>query len=201
MKRIVKLLIMNVIFVFIMGTYQLAYEGDRLVDIPVPPNSSGYADFTSEEGEQKAKEYEQNKDKNQDRAESHIGKSSDNYLKNLKIEGYSLEPQFNSHVYNYKLYIENRTKKLNLNIMAEVSNEKAKIEGAGNIEIKPEQDLININVIAEDGNLKVYTIRIEKGKNRQKEINDSIIVILGIIIIVVSGVGINKIYRKKSKKS
>ena len=44
------------IFVLAMGTYQLAYEGDRLVDIPVPPNSSGHADFTSE--------YEENKEKN-----------------------------------------------------------------------------------------------------------------------------------------
>ena len=59
-----KLILLNMIFVLAMGTYQLAYEGDRLVDIPVPPNSSGHADFTSEEGEQQAKEYEENKEKN-----------------------------------------------------------------------------------------------------------------------------------------
>lgn len=77
MKKAIKLIIMNVIFVWAMGGCQLAYESDRLVDIPVPPNSSGYADFTSEEGEQKAKEYEQNKEKNQETKQETTEKEKD----------------------------------------------------------------------------------------------------------------------------
>lgn len=76
---------LNVIFVCTMGTYQLAYEGDRLVDIPVPPNSSGYADFTSEEGEQQAKEYEQEEEKKleekQDKMENSIRKEEEEQTK------------------------------------------------------------------------------------------------------------------------
>lgn len=34
---------------------------ERLVDIPVPPNSSGYADFTEEEAAEQAKRYEKSK--------------------------------------------------------------------------------------------------------------------------------------------
>lgn len=115
MKRMLKLVILNMIFVFAMGTYQLAYEGDRLVDIPVPPNSSGYADFTSEEGEQQAKEYEQNKVGNQEK------NISENYI--------------------------------------------------------------------------------EKEDKQSKTINRNLVIIVVIIIIVGAGVGINKIYHKKSKKS
>ncbi len=115
MKRMLKLVILNMIFVFAMGTYQLAYEEDRLVDIPVPPNSSGYADFTSEEGEEQAKQYEQNKVENQEKniTENYIGKED----------------------------------------------------------------------------------------KQSKTINKNLVIIVVIIIIVGAGVGINKIYHKKSKKS
>ena len=115
MKKIIKLIIMNVIFVWAMGGCQFAYESDRLVDIPVPPNSSGYADFTSEEGEEQAKQYEQNKVENQEKniTENYIGKED----------------------------------------------------------------------------------------KQSKTINKNLVIIVVIIIIVGAGVGINKIYHKKSKKS
>ena len=91
MKRIVKLIIINVIFIGTIGSCQLAYESDRLIDIPVPPNSSGYADFTSEEAEQKAKEYEQNKEKNQEANQEEIQKIGQDSAESKKEERKSKE--------------------------------------------------------------------------------------------------------------
>lgn len=198
-KKILKLIIMNVAFVMVMGTSNFAYE-ERLVDIPVPPNSSGYADFTSEEAEQRAKEYEQNKET----AEDYIAKSGDNYLKSLKVEGYELAPEFNSQESEYKLYIKNKNNTNTIiNIIAEANDEKARIEGAGSVDIKPDQEVITINVIAENGNLRVYVIRIEDEINKPNGIHDaSTLVALGTAVIILGIVGgITIKNHKKSKKS
>ena len=91
------ILIINLIFF----TNIVFAESDRIVDIPVPPDSSGYTDFTEEEAKQKAEEYEKNKS-NLLTAEDYVNKSSNNYLKSLEVEGYKLEPKFNRQ--NSNLY-------------------------------------------------------------------------------------------------
>ena len=103
-------------------------ETGRLVDIPVPPNSAGYADFTEEEAAEKAEEYEDSK--NNITAESLVGKSGNYYLKSLNIDGYNLNPEFNRQNSNYTIY----TKDDSINtfyVTAEPDNENAKVEGLG----------------------------------------------------------------------
>ena len=170
MKRVLKVIACVVTFMFIFGINNLVYGVGRFVDIPVPPESSGHTDITSEEAEQQEKEYEENQENTNITAEEYVEKSSNNYLKKLEVEGYKFEPEFNSQVDNYIIYVKDKSKVNKANVMAEADDAKAKIEGVGEVEIK--NNLININVIAENGNLKVYTIRIENQDDKGKQEED-----------------------------
>ena len=181
------ILIINLIF-FINIVFA---ESDRIVDIPVPPDSSGYTDFTEEEAKQKAEEYEKNKS-NLLTAEDYVNKSSNNYLKSLEVEGYKLEPKFNRQNSNYTIYTKSNTSKLK--IKAEADDEKAKVEGIGEIEINQSENSINVHVTAENGDLKVYTITIDREKN-MNIINKNIL--LGSIAVVIIIIAIIVIKRKK----
>ena len=62
MKKVLKIIILvSVIMVMCsMSNFTYATEEDgRFVDIPVPPSSSGRADFTSEEADEQSKTYEE----------------------------------------------------------------------------------------------------------------------------------------------
>ena len=174
-------------------------ETGRLVDIPVPPNSSGYADFTEEEAAERAKEYEESKN-NAVTADYFVGKSSDNYLKSLNVEGYELSPEFNRQKDTYTIYVKDDSINT-FNVTAEPDNENAKIEGIGTITVSQEERLINIKVTAENGDLKVYTINIENESNKSKaiagNINMNYIIIIAIIILLVAVIAI--IIKKKNK--
>lgn len=169
-------------------------ETPRLVDIPVPPNSAGYADFTEEEAAEQAREYEESKN-NTVTAEYYVGKSSDNYLKSLSIEGYDLYPEFNRQNDTYTIYVKDDSIST-FSVTAEANNENAKIEGLGNVTVSQEERIINIKVTAENGDLKVYTINIENEANKPKKINIYMIIIIVVILIGV----ISLIVRKNKKK-
>ena len=155
-----KVNIFFIILLCIMSYVSISFaETGRLVDIPVPPNSAGYADFTEEEAAERAREYEESKN-NVVSSNALIGKSSDNYLKSLSIDGYKLYPKFNRQEDTYTIYVKDDTINT-FNVSAEVDNENAKIEGTGNVTVSPEQRIINIKVTAENGDLKVYTISVE----------------------------------------
>lgn len=198
-----KILITGIIFLLISGICSFVYATGRLVDIPVPPNSAGKADFTSEEGEEEAKKYEENKIKEEQNSsntiQENIEKSGNNYLKSLKVEGYKLEPEFNMQQDNYIIYVDDKSRIKNLNIIAEADDEKAKIEGRGVIEITPEQQYVNVNVIAENGNLKVYTIKLENqsDKPEDKSRGSAVMITTVIVVLIIGGVVI--IVDKKSK--
>lgn len=204
MKYLIKLIIINIIFILLIGGYNLVYAVDRFVDIPVPPNSSGKADFRSEGGEKEAEQYEKNEITN-NTIEEYIEKSGNNYLKNLSIDGYKLEPQFNMQEDEYIVYVPDRSKITSLNVIAEPDDIKATIEGVGNVSITEDTNIININVTAENGNLKVYTIKIENQTvNQLENLKDKgkstyIIIVTTAIIAIVIVVGM--IRKKKSKKS
>lgn len=196
-----KLIIIGIITLLILNINIKVLATDRLVDIPVPPNSSGYADFTEEEAAQRQEEYE--KTKNNTTAEDYIEKSSNNYLKSLNIEGYNLEPEFKRENDTYTIYIKNREDVTNLNITAEADDESAKIDGIGTVHITPEQNSININVTAENGNLKIYKINIQNGENEENKdktqiagINIEYIVAIVIIIFIVIFISVLKNRRR-----
>lgn len=192
-----------IIFLLVVGIYSIVYSADKFVDIPVPPNSAGKADFTSEEGEEEAKKYEENKIKEEQNSsntiQEKVEKSGNNYLKNLSVEGYKLEPEFNMQQDNYVVYVNDKSKLKELNIIAEQDDKKAKVEGAGVVEITPEQQYINVNVIAENGNLKVYTIKIENQANKPEDKSRSINVMLITLVVVFIIGGIVIIADRKSK--
>ena len=207
MKKNIKIILMCIILI-IFGIYSSVYaetEYERIVDIPVPPNSSGKADFTSEEGEQQAKQYEEekkneeiNENQSTNSTEEYSSKSSDNYLKNLIVENYSLDPKFDMLKNEYTIYLPNRENIETLSIIAETNNNKAKVDGAGTVQIQKEQKIININVIAENGNLNVYTIKLEDLKDKpQVSRNDSYVLIGTIIIVAI--IFINELKNKRKK--
>lgn len=190
-----KITIFITILICMMSFASLSFaETPRLVDIPVPPNSAGYADFTEEEAAEKEKEYEESKN-NAVTADYYVGKSSDNYLKSLNIEGYDLYPKFSRQNETYTIYVKDDNINT-FNVTAEADNENAKIEGIGNVSVSQEERIINIKVTAENGDLKVYTINIENEANKHKKINIFMIVI---VIVILIGV-ILFIIRKNKKK-
>lgn len=204
MKKLLKI----VVIIFLLSTYTTnVFATGRLVDIPVPPNSSGYTDFTEEEAAQKQGEYEKNKN-NTTTAEDYIEKSSNNYLKSLSVDGYELEPEFIRENDTYTIYVKNRENVTSLNITAEADDDSAKIDGIGTVKITPKQNSINISVTAENGNLKIYKINIQNEENKenvknidQTQISDisiEFIVVIVIIIFIVIFISILK-NRKKHK--
>lgn len=204
MKNMKKVLILGMIFLFITGMYSFTYATERLVDIPVPPNSAGKADFTSEEGEKEAQQYEENKIKEEQHTsnttQEYIEKSGNNYLKNLTVEGYKIEPQFNKQEDEYIVYVPDINNIKNLNIIAEADDTKARVEGTGNVEITPENNIITINVIAENGNLKVYTIKVEDQSNKPKDKSRGVSVMITTIIVVLIIGGIIIIADRNKKR-
>ena len=158
---------------------------------------------TSEEGEEEAKKYEENKIKEEQNSsntiQENIEKSGNNYLKSLSVEGYKLEPEFNMQQDNYVVYVSDKSKIKELNIIAEPDDKKAKVEGVGAVKITPEQQYISVNVIAENGNLKVYTIKIENQANKPEDKSRGINVMITTIIVVLIIGGVVIITDKKSK--
>lgn len=185
------------IIIMIILSFTTISFAERLVDIPVPPNSSGYADFTEEEAAEQEKMYEETK--NDITADYLVGKSSDNYLKSLSVEGYELSPEFNRQQDTYTIYVKNDSVNT-FNVLAEPDNETAKIEGIGNVTLSAEQRIINIKVTAENGDLKVYTIKVENENIKKSEqiSYNNIIIIIAIVIIIFIILVI--LLRKKNKR-
>lgn len=186
-----------IIMILILSFTTISFA-ERLVDIPVPPNSSGYADFTEEEAAEQEKVYEESK--NNITADSLVGKSSDNYLKSLSVEGYKLSPEFNRQEDTYTIYVKDDSVNT-FNVLAEPDNETAKIEGIGNVTVSPEERIINIKVTAENGDLKVYTIKVDNedtknsGENNYRN-NIIIVIVIAIIILITLVI----VLRKKNRR-
>ena len=82
--------------------------------------------------------------------------SSDNTLKSLSIEGYDLEPIFNKDTVEYKLTVDENIEKIN--VKAETNHNKASVKGIGEINLTSGENTIEVKVIAENGNEKIYKI-------------------------------------------
>ena len=111
--------------------------------------------------------------------------SSDNYLNSIDIEGYTLD--FNKETLIYNLSIKNEE---NLIINAYPSNENSSVTVLGNANLK-NGSIISIRVQSESGETREYQINISKGNNTTK--NDSsfniparyIIVIILVITLII----------------
>ena len=87
-------------------------------------------------------------------------KSSDNYLKELSTTSGDLSPAFSKTTSNYSITIPYDTDKLDLRAIA--NDSKAKVTITGNSNLKVGNNVIEIEVKAEDGSSRSYTINVTK---------------------------------------
>lgn len=82
--------------------------------------------------------------------------SKNNYLKSLSIDGYELTPSFNKDTLEYKVDLTPGTEKINITAVSE--DKQASLKGTGEISVNEGTNTINIIVIAENGNERIYKI-------------------------------------------
>lgn len=82
--------------------------------------------------------------------------SPNNRLKTLNVEGYVLTPTFDTNVNNYTLVLPDNV--TNIKVSATPFDSKAQLNGVGNIPITVSNTIINVNVIAQSGDIRQYNI-------------------------------------------
>jgi len=116
--------------------------------------------------------------------------SSNNYLKELEIDGYEIE--FDRETNEYKIKVKSDVTSLEIKALAEDS--RSRVEITGNENFKTGENTVIITVTAENGSTREYKIIVDKEETKEKvsEIKDSSntaekIVIIVLIILVVLG--------------
>lgn len=84
--------------------------------------------------------------------------SSNNYLKSLGIEGYSISPDFSKDILEYSIEVPNGTEKVN--IIFDKEDSTSSVSGAGEINVNEGSNKIEVKVTAENGNVRTYVINI-----------------------------------------
>lgn len=128
-------------------------------------------------------------------------------LKNIEIEGYKLDKEFNSEEFTYNLTINSDVDKLN--IKAETDNGQIEIIGNENLQVG--ENNIIIRVSGEDMGSTTYKLIVNKlsqEEQRRQEKNDLLLKILFIIFIIsiiimftVIGIFLKRNYIKGNKKN
>lgn len=88
-----------------------------------PNSSKGFADYTDEQAAEDTNKLVEE----QKKEESPVGKSTNNYLESLEIEGYEITPDFDKQTQEYTIKGEVKTNQIT--IKAKADDEKAKIDG------------------------------------------------------------------------
>ena len=83
-------------------------------------------------------------------------KSTNNNLKSLSVEGYTLSPEFNQDTLEYTVELEASVEKIMVN--AEKADSYASLSGGGEITVSEGDNRIEIKVTSETGKEKVYVI-------------------------------------------
>lgn len=86
--------------------------------------------------------------------------SNDSNLSSLSVSGQTLSPAFNSNTTSYKVSVPNNITKLDVSAIAANSNAKVVISGNNNLSVG--KNNIMVEVTAEDGSKKVYTIEVTR---------------------------------------
>ena len=88
------------------------------------------------------------------------GKSSNNFLKSLSIDGMELTPEFDKQTVDYKI-----TKEVDadeIEVKAEAEDTRATVNGIGIIKLQVGENTINIEVVAENKIARTYKIKLTK---------------------------------------
>ena len=91
--------------------------------------------------------------------------SSDATLKSIVAGGYSLDPNFKSTTYNYDIIVPYDVTSLDLEAIANDSNALVVVNGNSNFKVG--NNKVTINVTAEDGTQKTYTLNVNRLKKSQ----------------------------------
>ena len=95
-------------------------------------------------------------------------KRDDDYLEKLVIKDYDLN--FKMNILNYQIDIDENTN--SLEIITKASDKKATVEVKGNDNLKESNYIITVNVKAENGSIRTYTIKLKPTKiEKEKDTN------------------------------
>ena len=102
-------------------------------------------------------------------------KSNDSYLKDIIISDGIISPKFDKNKTEYSITVPYEVTKLNLDYVK--SNDKANVKVRGNSDFKVgEVNTVTIDVTAEDGSLRTYTINVTRSdKKSNNDLEDIII--------------------------
>lgn len=89
-------------------------------------------------------------------------KSNNKNLTTLKIEGITIEPEFNPEVTQYTAHVDGDVTELKIDAKSE--DAKAKVEIEGNKDLKEGSNMVKIKVTAEDETTRTYFIDVSKGE-------------------------------------
>ena len=84
--------------------------------------------------------------------------SSNNNLSSLNVDGYEIEPSFSQDVTEYNVTLKPETEMIN--VTATKADSTSSINGTGDIAVSEGLNIIKIEVVAQNGNIKTYTINV-----------------------------------------
>ncbi len=89
-----------------------------------------------------------------------INANTDNALKSLSVSNCSFTPSFNSGTLTYTCSVPNSIS--SVNVSAVTSSSDAKLTGTGNVTLKDGENKIYVKVTAASGDVKTYTVTVNK---------------------------------------
>ncbi len=104
--------------------------------------------------------------------------SPNNKLSGLSVEGYNISPSFNADTHSYDVIVDNSVS--SISIRASALDSKAAVSGAGSVNLNSGSTQIAVEVKAENGTVRKYTINVAKrgsSSSSQNSAQDSAILI------------------------
>jgi len=160
-NRLNKIIAILIIILFILANLSSVYAEETY-------GSKGYATYSDEEAELQAQEQKKEQENKNNVTEV---KSTNNYLSSLQVEGYTLVPEFDPQTLEYK--IKENVSSSKINIKAVASNEKAKINGDGEIQIEDDKKEYRIEVTSESNSVRTYIINVNSSEETKENVQNT----------------------------
>lgn len=98
--------------------------------------------------------------------ENSVTKSNNANLSGLSVNGYNITPTFNPNTTSYKLTVPNNVKDLSVNATAQDSKANISISGVSSLSVGKNNVIVEVK--AEDGTKKTYSIEVIRNKEETK---------------------------------
>lgn len=139
--------------------YTTVYKTIGFIYLDEVPSNANQNDSSNKQdnnnGDKQTNQNSENNKNNESKEEEQEAiKSDNNYLQEIILSNGSLD--FNKDVLDYNVTLENEVDELEIN--AKTEDSKATIKGAGVYKIEVGNNLIQLDVTAENGKIKEYTI-------------------------------------------